>query len=182
MTVTDATGAPVSNKEIKLSVWPVNYYKGVYLFSDEKKLWVVEPYSAQCSNEDANQNGVLDSWENNKVGNALSALDYPVGQEVDVEDNGDGKLWPGNPVTLSTSTLTTGADGIAYFNVLYGQSYANWLRVKLTAKAQVSGTESKADTIFGLPASSTDLTNDKVSPPGGTTSVFGKANVCSDVN
>jgi hypothetical protein len=61
---------------------------------------------------------VLDSWENNKVGNALSALDYPAGQEVDVEDNGDGKLWPGNPVTLVNSTLTTGADGIAYFNVL----------------------------------------------------------------
>ncbi len=182
VTVTDATGAPVANKEIKLSVWPVNYYKGVYLFSDEKKLWVVEPYSAQCSNEDANQNGVLDSWENNKVGNALSALDYPVGQEVDVEDNGDGKLWPGNPVTLSTSTLKTGADGIAYFNVLYGQSYANWLRVKLTAKAQVSGTESKAETLLGLPASSTDMTNDKVSPPGGTTSVFGSANACSNPN
>jgi hypothetical protein len=28
VTVTDATGAPVANKEIKLSVWPVNYYKG----------------------------------------------------------------------------------------------------------------------------------------------------------
>jgi hypothetical protein len=96
-----------------------------------------------------------------KQGNALSALDYPAGEEVDVEDNGDGKLWPGNPVTLSTSTLTTGADGIAYFNVLYGQSYANWLRVRLTAKAQVSGTESKADTIFDCLQALTDLKNEK---------------------
>ena len=85
-------------------------------------------------------------------------------------------------MTLSTSTLTTGADGIAYFNVLYGQNYANWLRVKLTAKAQVSGTESKADRLFSLPASSEDLSNDKASPPGGTVSSFGQASLCSDVN
>lgn len=181
ITVTDATGAPIANKEIKLSVWPVNYYKGFYVFSEERKLWIAQ-YTAECSNEDANQNGVLDPWENNKTGNALSHLDYPAGIEVDVEDNGDGKLWPGNPVTLSTSTLTTGADGIAYFNVLYGQNYANWLRVKLTAKAQVSGTESKADRLFSLPASSEDLSNDKVSPPGGTGSSFGQASLCSNVN
>ncbi len=181
ITVTDATGAPIANKEIKLSVWPVNYYKGFYVFSEERKLWIAQ-YTAECSNEDANQNGVLDPWENNKTGNALSHLDYPAGIEVDVEDNGDGKLWPGNPVTLSTSTLTTGADGIAYFNVLYGQNYANWLRVKLTAKAQVSGTESKADRLFSLPASSEDLSNDKASPPGGTVSSFGQASLCSDVN
>ena len=175
ITVTDATGAPIANKEIKLSVWPVNYYKGFYVFSEERKLWIAQ-YTAECSNEDANQNGVLDPC------NALSHLDYPAGIEVDVEDNGDGKLWPGNPVTLSTSTLTTGADGIAYFNVLYGQNYANWLRVKLTAKAQVSGTESKADRLFSLPASSEDLSNDKASPPGGTVSSFGQASLCSDVN
>jgi len=181
ITVTDATGAPIANKEIKLSVWPVNYYKGVYEFSEQRKLWETRD-TTECSNEDANQNGVLDPWENNKTGNALSHLDYPAGIEVDVEDNGDGKLWPGNPVTLSTSTLTTGADGIAYFNVLYGQNYANWLRVKLTAKAQVSGTESKADRLFSLPASSEDLSNDKVSPPGGKVSSFGQASLCSDVN
>lgn len=181
VTVTDATGAPIPNKEIKLSVWPVNYYKGFYVFSEERKLWIAV-YTAECSNEDANQNGVLDPWEDNKVGNALSHLDYPAGIEVDVEDNGDGKLWPGNPVTLSTSTLTTGADGIAYFNVLYGQNYANWLRVKLTAKAQVSGTESQADRLFTLQASADDLTNDKASPPGGTVSSFGQASLCSDVN
>ena len=180
VTVTDATGAPVANKEVKLSVWPVNYYKGFYLFNSEKKLWTLN-YTARCSNEDANQNGQLDSWENNKVGNALSPLDYPAGESVDVEDNGDGKLWPGNPVTLSVSTLTTGADGIASFNVLYGQSYANWLRVRLTAKAQVTGTESKTDTIFALSASSADMKNES-SPPGGETSAFGSANVCSDVN
>ncbi|MCP5176232.1 MAG: Ig-like domain-containing protein [Moraxellaceae bacterium] len=181
ITVTDATGAPIANKEIKLSVWPVNYYKGFYVYSEALKVWVANT-TAECSNEDANQNGVMDPWENNKVGNALSPLDYPAGEDVDVEDNGDGKLWPGNPVTLSTSTVTTGADGIAYFNVLYGQSYASWLRVKLTAKAQVSGTESQSDRIFRLPASSEDLTNEKSTPPGGTISAYGSSNLCSDPN
>jgi hypothetical protein len=181
VTVTDSTGAAVANTEVNISVWPVNYYKGYYLFSDDKKLWIAQ-YTAQCSNEDANQNGTLDAWENNKQGNALSYLDYPAGEEVDVEDNGDGKLWPGNPVTLSTSTLKTGANGMAEFKVLYGQSYANWLRVRLTARAQVSGTESKTDTVFNLSASSADMTNDKVSPPGGTVSTFGSANVCSNPN
>lgn len=181
VTVTDSTGKGVPNTEVNLSVWPVNYYKGYYAFSDDKKLWIAQ-YTAQCSNEDANQNGALDAWENNKQGNALSYLDYPAGEEVDVEDNGDGKLWPGNPVTLSNGTLKTDANGMAEFKVLYGQSYANWLRVRLTARAQVSGTESKTDTVFNLSASSADMTNDKVSPPGGTVSTFGSANVCSDPN
>jgi hypothetical protein len=178
--VTDATGAPIANKEIKLSVWPVNYYKGFYAFSDTK-VWVPQT-TAECSNEDANQNGQMDSWENNKMGNALQPLDYPKGIEVDVEDNGDGKLWPGNPVTLSTSTVTTGANGIAYFDVLYGQSYASWLRVKLSAKAQVSGTESQADRIFRLSASSDDLTDEKNTPPGGILSAYGSATLCTDTN
>lgn len=181
VTVTDATGAPIANKEVKLSVWPVNYYKGFYVFNEGLKVWTAQ-LTAECSNEDANQNGVLDPWENNKVGNALSPLDYPAGETVDVEDNGDGRLWPGNPVTLSTSTLTTGADGIAYFNVLYGQSYASWLRVRLTAKAQVSGTESQTDRTFRLSVSADDLSDEKVSPPGGTISAYGSANVCSDSN
>lgn len=181
ITVTDATGAPVANTEVKISVWPVNYYKGTYVFKTEKKLWEPDD-SAECSNEDANQNGFMDLWENNGTGVALSPFDYPKGEETDVEDNKDGKLWPGNPVTLSTSTLTTGADGIAYFNVLYGQSYANWLKVKLTAKAQVQGTESKTDRVFRIPASSADMGDEKVSPPGGTQSVYGTATVCTDPN
>jgi len=181
ITVTDATGAPVANTEVKISVWPVNYYKGTYVFNTEKKVWV-PIYSAECSNEDANQNGFMDLWENNGTGVALSAFDYPKGEETDVEDNKDGKLWPGNPVTLSTSTLTTGSDGIAYFNVLYAQSYANWLKVKLTAKAQVQGTESKTDRIFGIQASSGDLGDEKITPPGGTQSFYGSAAVCSDPN
>ncbi|MBL0229353.1 MAG: Ig-like domain-containing protein [Moraxellaceae bacterium] len=181
VTVTDSTGQGVPNTEVNLSVWPVNYYKGYYVFSEDKKLWIAQ-YTAQCSNEDANQNGALDAWENNKQGNALSYLDYPAGEEVDVEDNGDGKLWPGNPVTLSNGTLKTDTNGRIEFKVLYGQSYANWLRVRLTARAQVSGTESKTDTVFNLSASSADMTNDKVSPPGGTVSTFGSANVCSDPN
>jgi len=181
VTVTDATGAPIANKEVKLSVWPVNYYKGLYVFNEGLKVWSTQ-LTAECSNEDANQNGVLDPWENNKVGNALSPLDYPAGEAVDVEDNGDGRLWPGNPVTLSTSTVTTGADGIAYFNVLYGQSYASWLRVRLTAKAQVSGTESQTDRSFRLAVSSDDLSDETSSPPGGTISAYGSANVCSDSN
>jgi hypothetical protein len=181
VTVTDSTGKGVANTEVNLSVWPVNYYKGYYVFSQDLKLWIAQ-YTAQCSNEDANQNGALDAWENNKTGNALSYLDYPAGEDVNVEDNGDGKLWPGNPVTLSNGTLKTDANGMAEFKVLYGQSYANWLRVRLTARAQVSGTESKTDTVFSLSASSADMTNDKVSPPGGTISTFGSANVCSDSN
>lgn len=181
VTVTDATGAPIPNKEVKLSVWPVNYYKGFYVFNEGLKAWTAQ-LTAECSNEDANQNGVLDPWENNKIGNALSPLDYPAGETVDVEDNGDGRLWPGNPVTLSTSTVTTGADGIASFNVLYGQSFASWLRVRLTAKAQVSGTESQTDRTFRLSASADDLSDEKSSPPGGTISAYGSANVCSDSN
>lgn len=178
VTVTDVEGNPVPNKELVLSVIPSQYRKGIYFYDGLSKVWTVLE-SAHCSNEDADQDGLLDLTENNGAGVALTYLDYPsIG--VDVEDNGDGVLWPGNVVTLSHSKIKTDSNGIATFNVLYGQSYANWVNVRLKVTAPVEGSEAKAVRVFNLLGLADHFKDQAVSPPGGLRSPFGTASSCSD--
>lgn len=194
--VTSSDGSPIANQAVNLRVIPIRYYKGIYLFksgwntySGDSQLAnpsatppVVESLGdpIPCSNEDIDLDGTLDATENNGTGVVAQAEDYP--GTLDVEDNADGLLWPGLPVTISSGVVTTDSSGLASFNVLYPKSYANWLRVKLVATTQVSGSESKTERIFNLLALATDLSSATVIPPGGTESPFGNRTVCSDKN
>lgn len=155
--VTDASGNPVANKIVTLSIIPVQYYKGRYV--PGQQYWTAVP-SVTCDNEDTNLDG-----------NVTPAEDI----------NGNGILTPGNAVTLSTPNVTTNAQGIASFNVVYGKNYGNWLRVKLKASSGVTGTESVTEMVYDLSVLSTDVVVTG-SPPGGVVSVFGQAAVCTDPN
>ena len=167
--VVDAAGHPVRDQSVSLDVIPTNYLKGIYYFDTVAKVWqtvainpsvfvsssdgaqgVGNPIS--CPNEDDNGNGILDIGE---------------------DENTDGVLWPGNPVTV-LKNVTTDDTGRASFNILYGKSYANWLDVQLTASVKVSGSESKTARDFFLPVLSADVTDATISPPGGTVSPFGQ--------
>jgi hypothetical protein len=110
-----------------------------------------------CASEDLNRDGVLDLNEDDGVG-----------------DDGDGALDPGAPATI-TGSITTDANGNGAFDVIYPKDYADWTQVKVTATAQVSGTESVKAIRFILPMSQGDAT----SPPG-STSPFGTANSCTN--
>lgn len=155
--VTDASGNPVANAEVHLTIWPPSYRKGQHRWNDADSIW--EPFiSTTCDNEDINKDGFLDSGE-----------DY----------NNNKKLEPGSVATTSSSPITTGADGFATFDVEYLQDRAIWSQVELTAHAVVEGSESTATTVFWLPASLDDFKNKEVSPPG-RESPFGVAASCSD--
>ena len=162
--VTDAAGLPVSQQVVTLSILPVAastgltaYAKGDYQLTTDR--WV-QRVTIDCSNEDLNQNGILDSGE---------------------DTNNNGKLDPGTVMTVSANTVTTDASGFAEFKVRYAQQYANWVRAELSARASVAGSEATEIARFVLPILASKLTNKDASPPGNP-SPFGVAANCADPN
>lgn len=154
--VTDANGNAAPNASVNISVTPVHYTKGSYVYDGTS--WVLtafdsnfdvvagNPQSAanRCDSEDLNDNGILDPGE-------------------DINQN--GQLTPGNVVSVPT-TVTTSADGTFEFSVIYPRQFGNWTRVRLSATTSVAGTESSDSVIFWLPVAAGDLTNANVAPPG----------------
>ena len=176
--VTNAAGGPVANQEVVLTVVPVYFLKGFYYYNQVAKSWlpkaidrttflaitfgyvvsgadtVAEQPPIACPNEDTNLNGILDTGE---------------------DKNGDNKLWPGNPVTVSSKVVKTNASGYVNFDIIYGKSYANWLEVKLIASTRVAGSESTTERSFELPVLAADVAEQGISPPGGLRSPFGQS-------
>lgn len=155
--VTDAGGNAVQGASIVISMNPDGYAKGTYVDNDDS--WGVDYTVAYCPSEDLNENGILDGGE---------------------DSNGNGQLTPGNVVAVPTS-VTTGADGTFEFSVIYAETYANWVRVRLTARTTVAGTESSDTVTFWLPASAADMNDTNNAPPGGNmSSPFGSSASCLD--
>lgn len=137
--VTDNAGNPAPDADVRLTITPTFFSKGFYVTSSASGNPV--PFeTARCQNEDANLNGILDPGE-----------DF---------DN-DGFLDPTNVAEIPSS-LELDEEGTATFNIRYPQEYGNWTRVKLSATATVSGTETTETARFGLPISVPDAPN----PPG----------------
>lgn len=153
--VTDATGAPAANREVKLSFVPDFYAKGFMRFSDP--VWSPVTYTV-CPNEDANRNGVLNPGE---------------------DFNNNTRLDPGLPVVVTPASVITGANGFATFKLQYGENYVPWVGGQLTARAAVSGTESVSSQFYVLEGQAADFTAEDVAPAG-VNSPFGTATSCSD--
>lgn len=168
--VTDTAGLPIQNAVINLGLVPVPtstglpaYFKGRYtkIFGVTGAFlrWELGPITASCLNEDLNQNGILDPGE---------------------DFNGNGRLDPGNRATVSQTTLTTGANGFAFFDVNYAQEYSNWIQVQLTARATVAGSEATETAQFILPIAANKLIVE--ADPPGNPSPYGVAATCADPN
>ena len=174
--VTDAESNAVENVELTVSAIPENYYKGLWVPTYDGSdfvLWLalgegstntpgpVYLGKTTCANEDANFDGILDDGE---------------------DFNGDGKLTPGNIVSISGS-LITDEDGRSLIKVTYPQSYGHWLDVKLIVSGKVTGSENSTQAIFTLPVSIDDINVEDVTPPTqgiGTIGPFGLSNDCSN--
>ncbi|MET0266943.1 MAG: Ig-like group 1 domain-containing protein, partial [Duganella sp.] len=153
--VTDAAGNAVSGVRLTASVAPLRYYKGQMVYTAPGPWRAV--VLATCDNEDLNRNGILDAGE---------------------DFNGNGKLEPGIPVTI-TPSVTTDASGQAVVSLVYPRDRVNWLDVQLTLRGQADGSESTYTSLVHLLGLSSDYTNENVAPPGAT-SPYGVAMTCSD--
>lgn len=159
--VTDANGHAVPNQVLTLSVLPETYFKGAMTYNVGAALWQpIYSVPAGCPNEDINKNGILDPA---------------------ADANGNGKIDPGNAVIVAPGVVTTESDGRITFTLQYGKRFATWVRVRLTARGTVAGTESSQSVLLTLPISISDI-GDSTVPPAGATSPFGSASPCSNPN
>jgi len=154
--VTDAAGNAVSGIKLTASVLPTQYFKGTLGYTLPNGPWEPVTHIA-CSNEDVNNNGILDAGE---------------------DSNGNGVLDPGIPVTV-TPTVTTDAAGRATVSLIYPKDRVYWLDVNLTIRGQASGTESSYTSLVHLMGLSTDYATQTVSPPG-RNSPYGTSTQCSN--
>ena len=162
--VTDANGVAVGNQTVSLSVIPEIYYKGSLVFIDP--VWTYRAPPTVCANEDAVLNGQPD----------LNGI-LEIGQDL----NKDGKLTPGNIAVAAPGNVMTDAFGRATFALQYGEQFAPWAKVRITAAASVAGTESRQSILFDLNGLAEDFTRESV-PPAGVISPFGSATSCTDKN
>lgn len=172
--VTDANGVAVPNITLTIKVLPTRYGKGTLVFVSGAG-WVRAPDAVLCQNED------------NGAGNPANAYNGILDPGEDF--NGSLSLEPGNVISVTTSTqvtaastgiLTTDASGRGTVSLIYAESYAPWVEVKLRAEAVVSGTESFKEAIFFVPGLDSDF-NSATTAPAGQVSPFG-VNACSVPN
>jgi hypothetical protein len=175
VTALDAAGNAVNGVTITMSVRSEEYAKGGYMIKGGD--WVqtgtpdvvppaltpVENPITVCPNEDD--------------GDAI----LEAGEDTSGLGNGNGRLDPGGVAATSVGTVVTANGGTAHINVIYPEDHALWVRVTLTAKATVQGTESLASSSFWLPILASYLTNTNSTPPG-FVSPYGKATSCTDEN
>lgn len=148
--VTDSNGVAVNGVTLTIKVIPTHYLTGELFYDDANSVWVYAAPINVCRNEDQNTNGVLDGGE---------------------DDNTDGVLWPGNVIAVTPGTVQT-VNGSATISLTYAESYAPWVRVRLTASATVTGTESRTNQEFIVGGSAADF-GTKANPPAGVVSPFG---------
>jgi len=138
--VTDATGVPVGDANVILSIYPSKYIKGG-IEVGEKGL-TINKLSPYCENEDFNRNGLLDLGE---------------------DFNQDGKLDPGNVITVDKSVLKTDNNGYASFKVVYAVQYAEWVEAEITARTETEGSEDSDTLTFETVCPQNEVT-DKTCP------------------
>ncbi len=177
--VTDSNGVAVPNISLTIKVLPIDYRKGNLVYAPP---WVYDPAPGHfflCQNED---NG-------GPVGANVPANAYNGVLDPGEDFNGDGRLQPGNviavttaqtPTASSSGIAKTGSDGRATITLLYAESYVPWVKVKLTAQAIVSGTESSTEANFVVVGDANDFSS-LTNPPAGQISPFGQ-NDCATPN
>jgi hypothetical protein len=165
----DSAGNGVNNVGVTFAVTSLGYIKGARAWNGTS--WLVSPstvavdpfdYSLAgvdgCRNEDINNNGILDPGE-----------DYNVNIKLD----------PGLVASTDVGSATTANGGSASVNLIYPRDHADYVAVRLTATANVSGTQSSTSTDFWLPALAADV-NSQSTAPVGPTSPYGIASTCGN--
>ncbi|MFA6312565.1 MAG: Ig-like domain-containing protein [Sterolibacterium sp.] len=145
--VVDNAGTAVKNALVTLSAFPTQYLTG---FRDHVTCAPSYNLGYPKVNEDVNENDNLDPGED------LSA---------------DGAITPAHSTAGTVpSTVTTDANGVATFNLIYQKQYASWIQARVRAKVVVSTgtTESTNELKFILPYSQADTKDCTLSnSPGG---------------
>jgi len=170
--VTDNAGNAAPDADLRLRVAPTQYSKGFYAFNEDGEL--VQVVTVTCPNEDANSDGILQTEDVNHNCVLDAGEDTDGDSVLDGEDTDcDGGLDPGNVASVPSGSLPLDEDGRADFDVLYPQDRGNWVQVRLTATATVTGTEASESATFDLKITQADASN-----PPGSPSPYGVISRC----
>ncbi|MBQ0944387.1 hypothetical protein KAK07_13690 [Ideonella sp. 4Y16] len=157
--VSDSAGAPMPGVSISASVDLTDYRKGNYVVSGGKWVQVV---TAQCTNEDTDRDGALDTGEDINNSKSLEP------RKADV--------------VVSVVSGTTDTSGRAVVKVEYQQEAASWVNMVLSVTATgVSGTEGTVAKSAWLWTPADVINNTSASPPF-QLSPYGQAAVCTNKN
>ncbi|QJR79464.1 invasin [Alteromonas pelagimontana] len=159
--VTDADGNPVADTAITFSALPLKategdtFWKGVWQWNGT--IYYNDDTSFGCPNEDENFNGMLD-------------LSSP-----SENTNGDNELTPGNVAAIDEQVVTD-ENGQALVYLQYPKNFGGWTELRITARGESGGTESRASMRYRLEVLADDLTDEASPPPK---SPFGEEMDCS---
>ncbi len=144
--VADANGSPVPNANVSISVWPTHYYLGEWA-ADKTAI-----FYGKFANEDVNRNLTLDPGEDRiYIEQGLGDFNLD-GDAYDVV-GGDGVMTPANTAAgTAPYAVTTDANGVGTFDLVYLKANAIWTDAEITATVQAQGTESTGVLTFKLPA------------------------------
>ncbi|MEC5160726.1 MULTISPECIES: Ig-like domain-containing protein [unclassified Janthinobacterium] len=156
--VSDGAGNGVAGVDISVAAWPTHYRKGYHQFVTDppttaggavdldKGQWQMAPTFYTCANEDILRKGIY---------------------EPAYDQNNNGVLDPGIPITVGSSGKTD-ALGLTKIALNYPRDRGHWVRVELTVRGSVAGTEALARSALWLPALASDYDDRRVAPPGAT--------------
>jgi hypothetical protein len=125
----DSAGNPVNGVTIVLTAHSTLYRKGSWIKGVSSWTFPIVP---NCANEDLDLDGVFNAT-------------------IDADANHNGTLEPGDVAAATPGSVVTSVNGSADFSVVYGQNFAQWVQIQLTAKATVQGTESSTSATISLP-------------------------------
>lgn len=132
--VADSDGNPVPGAIVSLSLWPAQYSSGAWDNWPSRRPYVTGTFP----NEDVNENLIKDT---------------DTGEDV----NRDGVLTPPNSAAGTVpATVTTAANGVANFDLVYLKESAVWIWDRIRASTLVLGTETSSSITFTLPADVTE--------------------------
>lgn len=183
--VTDASGNPITNADVELSINPLAYFKGAWVAGPDA--WAKGHASANPDNIDTSGDYECEAEDYREVPGLDPEVTRFNGQIDENEDtgatedfDGDGSLEPENPATVAPGTVTTDDSGFADFVVAYPQGNATWTRVRLEAAVAVAGSESTETREFVLRVLADDIDDTDELPPGGTDSPYGLVGDCTN--
>ena len=155
--VADANNNPVANQIVTLRMRPVAFSLGGAC--SITATYCSEDVNGNSSLESAVEDGTRTPTTVATAGSCPNIAPVAVGTK-------DGNLTPQNSDGGSVpSTVTTGVNGTAAFDLTYLKGSALWIVNKLTASVSSNGTETSNSTIFRLAASVPDVDPKCTLPP-----------------
>lgn len=143
ISVLNSTGKPAINQPVSINLNPDTYLKGEFIIvkdMDGEKLWFqTPPYT--CSNEDTNNNGILDQGEDVNGNGQLDPVNVAAVLDKD-----------GNEVSSTKNfNFITDQFGKVDFSIRYPKEYAQWYKAKVTVNTSVDGSESQQSRAISFP-------------------------------